>query len=97
MELLLNMKQKIEECFLDWSGDFVVDVVFSEVDGEYHYYDVAITHKYLGDAYCFASRIMDGSCSTEFEFAYCEDHFEEVSKENLFSWMWFESVPYNDG
>jgi hypothetical protein len=84
------LKNELEECFSDWEGDFDVDIEQESIDGNSRYYSVIITHKRLGQefGYSFPSRVTFDKCEME----YCEDCWYEISKANVFSFMWFDEA-----
>ena len=88
------MKQKaLEEelrlCFIDWDGDFDIDIEQESAHGGWAYFAVLVTHKFLAGDFEFTARINDsGDC----EMDYCDDCWQDIDKGNMFAWMWFETA-----
>lgn len=74
-----------------WIGDndFTITCFDSDVDENYVYATIAISHDLLKEPYLLSVKKEKGQIPY-MEFG--EDNWEPIIKENVFSWMWFEHL-----
>ena len=84
------LKKELADCFSEWEGDFDVDIEPEYIDEGTHYFSAVVTHKHRGPDYGYGipAKVNGDECQIEFS----EDCWEDISKSNVFCFMWFEEA-----
>jgi len=69
-------------CFRDWDDQFTIDIASNDDD-----FDVVILHE-SGKKYQFLAKIEGDKA----QFEFCDDVWEEINQEMMFTYMWFQEA-----
>ena len=90
------IEQEFQSIFMDYEGSFDVEVTHAYDDE----YDVVITYQWgqwpPSTEFCTSAHVVKDSVYKKAEFCVYEDIYYDLDKEELFSWLFFESMTMLD-
>ncbi len=83
-----ELTNRVLDCLSDYESDFAVGIEHRYSHNETEYFWLTVTHDRLG-SHTFGGRVTNDG---DHEMDYHEDCWQDLTRANLFCFMWFEAA-----